>query len=81
MLFSLTLALTVFRVLANHPDHAAPMNDLALHADFLDRCPDFHFFDSVPRGNIRGAIPFPKNFTDSCRGQGPGAARNPWTYL
>jgi hypothetical protein len=42
MLFSLTLALAVFRVLANHPDHSAPMNDLALHANFLYRCPDFH---------------------------------------
>src|ERR1700728_2439755 len=60
ILSSLTLALAVFRVLANHANHAAPMNNLALHADFFDRCPDFHFIDSVPRGNFRGPIPFPK---------------------
>jgi len=43
----LSLALAVFRVHANHANHAAPMNDLALHADFLDRCPNLHF-DSIP---------------------------------
>ena len=33
--FPLTLALAVLRVRTNHANHAAPMNDLALHADFL----------------------------------------------
>src|SRR5208282_5325048 len=43
----LTLALAVLRIHADHAHHAAPMNDLALHADFLDRCPNLHLFDSV----------------------------------
>jgi hypothetical protein len=41
--FLLALALAVLCVRANHTDHAAAMNDLALHADFLYRCPNFHF--------------------------------------
>ncbi len=38
----LTLALAVLRVYTDHAHHAAPMNDFALHADFLYRGPDFH---------------------------------------
>jgi hypothetical protein len=38
----LTLALAVLGVHANHPHHAAPMDDLALHANFLDRCSNLH---------------------------------------
>jgi hypothetical protein len=45
--FLLALALAVFRVYANHAHHTAPMNDLALHANFLDRCSNLHRFDSV----------------------------------
>jgi hypothetical protein len=40
----LSLALLVFRVGANHPDHAAPMNDLAFVANLFDRCAYFHLF-------------------------------------
>jgi hypothetical protein len=43
----LSLALAVLGVLANHPHHAAPMDDLALHADFLDRCSNFHLLLSL----------------------------------
>jgi hypothetical protein len=38
------LALFVFLVLANHPHHTAAMDDLALVANFLYRCSDFHKF-------------------------------------
>jgi hypothetical protein len=43
--FLLALALAVFRVDANHAHDAAPMNDLALHTNFLYRCANFHIFD------------------------------------
>src|SRR5690242_268649 len=39
----LTLALLVFRIGANNAHHAAPVDDLAFVANFLDRCPYFHF--------------------------------------
>jgi hypothetical protein len=45
--FRLSLALAVLRVDANHPDHAAPMNNLALHANLFNRCANLHFVDSV----------------------------------
>jgi hypothetical protein len=32
----------VLGVFTDHTHDAAPMNDLALHADFLHRCPNFH---------------------------------------
>src|SRR5216684_3248509 len=40
---SLSLALLVLRVAADHSHHAAPMNDLALIANLSDRRPNFHF--------------------------------------
>jgi hypothetical protein len=46
MLLLLALPLTVLRIAANHAHNAATMNDLALHANFLNRCSDFHY-DSV----------------------------------
>jgi hypothetical protein len=39
---SSALTLLVFRVLANHPHHTLAVDDLALVADFLYRCSDFH---------------------------------------
>ena len=39
----LALALAVLRVYADHAHHAAPMDDFALHTDFLYGGPDFHF--------------------------------------
>jgi hypothetical protein len=45
--FPLALALAVFRVDANHAHDAAPMNDFALHANFLYRCANLHSFDST----------------------------------
>src|SRR2546427_1998356 len=39
---SLSLALLVFRVNANHPHHAAPVDHLALVTNFFNRCPYFH---------------------------------------
>src|SRR5580704_4993504 len=42
----LSLALAVLGVGTDHPHHAAPMNDLGLHANVLSRCPDLH--DAVP---------------------------------
>src|SRR5215472_6149406 len=42
MLFSLSLALAVLRVGANHAHHAAPVDNLALHANFLYRCSNLH---------------------------------------
>src|SRR5258706_5418393 len=38
----LTLTLFVFRVLADHPHYSLAVDDLALIANFLDRCPDLH---------------------------------------
>src|SRR5580658_7882621 len=45
----LSLALAVLGVRTDHAHHAAPMNDLALHADFLYRCPNLHFSTPSPR--------------------------------
>src|SRR5271154_2123977 len=47
---NLSLALAVLGVRTNHAHHAAPMNDLALHADFLYRCPNLHFSTPSPLG-------------------------------
>jgi hypothetical protein len=41
--FELPLALAVLGVDADHPHHAAPMDNLALHTNFLDRCTNLHF--------------------------------------
>src|ERR1700732_1985799 len=41
--FSLTLALAVLCIHTDHAHHAAPMHNLALHTDFLNRCPYLHF--------------------------------------
>src|ERR1700675_3364020 len=49
----LSLALAVLGVRTNHAHHAAPMNDLALHADFLYRCPNLHFSTPSPLGGPR----------------------------
>src|SRR5579863_10531635 len=38
----------MLRVRTDHANHTAPMNDLALHANLLDRCPDFHLPCSIP---------------------------------
>src|SRR5579872_2239344 len=38
----------MLRIRTDYANHAAPMNDLALHADFLNRCSDFHFPCSIP---------------------------------
>ena len=38
----LALALLVLCVFADHPDHPAAGDDLAFHANLLDRCTDFH---------------------------------------
>src|SRR5712692_5194025 len=38
----LSLSLLVFRILADHPHHTLAVDDLALIANFLDRCPYFH---------------------------------------
>jgi len=38
----LALALLVLCVLADHPDHTAAGDDLALDANLLYRCTDFH---------------------------------------
>jgi hypothetical protein len=38
----LTLALLVLGIAANNAHHAAAVNNLALAANFLNRCPDFH---------------------------------------
>src|ERR1700730_3362127 len=46
----LSLALAVLGVRTDHAHHAAPMNDLALHADFLYRCPNLHFSTPSPLG-------------------------------
>jgi hypothetical protein len=40
---TLSLALLVLRVDANHAHHAAPVDDLALVANLFYRCPNFHF--------------------------------------
>src|SRR4029077_12878701 len=40
---SLTLSLPVLWIRTDHAHHAAPMHNLALHTDFLYRCPYFHF--------------------------------------
>src|SRR5579863_6836789 len=37
-----SLSLLVFRILANHPHHTLAVDDLALVANFLHRCPYFH---------------------------------------
>src|SRR5437016_8525409 len=39
---SLSLALLVLRVDANHPHHATPVDHLALVTNLFDRCPYFH---------------------------------------
>src|SRR5579864_4286644 len=39
---ALALTLAMFRIAANHAHHAAAVDHFALHANFLDRCPDFH---------------------------------------
>src|SRR5208282_1569144 len=39
LIFSLALTLPVLWIDANHAHHSAPVNDLALHANFLNRCP------------------------------------------
>src|SRR5579872_4972228 len=39
---SSALPLFMFRVLADHAHHALAVHDLALVADFLDRCPNLH---------------------------------------
>src|SRR5579863_7908661 len=49
----LSLALAVLRVGTDHAHHAAPMHDLALHADFLYRCPNLHFSTPSP---LRGPV-------------------------
>src|SRR6266851_513439 len=38
----LPLSLLVFRILANHPHHTLAVDDLALIANLLYRCPYFH---------------------------------------
>jgi hypothetical protein len=43
IIFSLTLALAVFRVGADHANHSAAVNHFALHANLLYRCPNLHF--------------------------------------
>jgi hypothetical protein len=52
----LTLALLVLRVDANHAHHPAPVNDLALVADFLYRCTNFHLLrpSAPPRSLCTG---------------------------
>jgi hypothetical protein len=55
----LTLALAMLRVNANDAHHATPMNDFALHTDFLYGGPDFHFlflfaFDATYIGTRSG---------------------------
>src|SRR5215831_2808663 len=42
----LSLALAVLGIRTDHAHDAATMDDLALHANFLDRCSNFHFFDA-----------------------------------
>jgi hypothetical protein len=42
LLYSLTLALLVFRSFADHTHHTLAVDDLALIADFLYRCSYFH---------------------------------------
>jgi len=59
---SSSLTLAVFWVYANHANHAAPMDDFALHANFLDRCSNLHF------------TPFP-SFSAEWRVQKPAFAR------
>jgi hypothetical protein len=49
---SLSLALLVFGVLADHPHYAAPVDHLALVANLLYGCPDFHWLNS-PREFLR----------------------------
>jgi hypothetical protein len=39
----LPLPLFMLRVGADHPHHAAAVNDLAVVAHLLNRCPDFHY--------------------------------------
>jgi hypothetical protein len=38
----------MLRILADHPHHTLPMDDLALVTNFLYRCSDFHNSFSVP---------------------------------
>src|SRR5712692_10378743 len=56
---SLSLALLVLRVAADHSHHAAPMNDLALIANLSDRRPNFHFtapFRAAPPPHLLVAV-------------------------
>jgi hypothetical protein len=45
----LPLALFVFCVFADHPHHAAARNHLALDANLLYRCPNFHLLAALLR--------------------------------
>src|ERR1700730_1313418 len=52
------LPLLVLLVRTDHPHDAATANDLALVADLLDRCPDFHqrfLFFTSSRRHLHGA--------------------------
>jgi hypothetical protein len=42
------LALLVLRIRADHEHDTAAANDLAIPADFLDRCLNFHFLTPRP---------------------------------
>jgi len=46
------LALLVLRVFADHPDHPAAVDDLALCANFLYRCSDLHFSATLLRASM-----------------------------
>src|ERR1700682_6533646 len=50
----LSLALLVLRVVANNAHYTAPVDDLALVANFLYRCSDFHFDAPCPALLFRG---------------------------
>src|SRR6185437_9604051 len=49
------LALLVLRVFADHPDHPAAVDDLALRANLLYRCSDLHFSAALLRASMLGS--------------------------
>src|SRR3984885_10545183 len=68
----LSLALAVLGVRADYAHHAAPMNNLALHADFLYRCPNLHFSTPCPLwGPHNSAVPRRRS---TCNGKRSGRA-------
>jgi hypothetical protein len=54
----LSLALLVLCVFADHTHHTVAGDDLALDANLLYRCPNFHCYCPSPRRKIRRGLDF-----------------------